>query len=42
MTTLFYRHNHRIDPDTTALLPGDHLWIRCSGYSHHGLYVAVG
>ncbi|WP_108126538.1 lecithin retinol acyltransferase family protein [Saccharospirillum mangrovi] len=31
-------------PTLTAesLLPGDHLWVQCTGYSHHGLYLGDG
>ncbi|MFG1495681.1 lecithin retinol acyltransferase family protein [Saccharospirillum sp. HFRX-1] len=39
---LFQRNNQRINPDSDTLLPGDHLWVRRSGYSHHGLYVGEG
>lgn len=42
MVRFFNRHNHRIAPDPALLLPGDHLWLRRSGYSHHGLYLGAG
>ncbi|PTY37664.1 hypothetical protein BGP77_14350 [Saccharospirillum sp. MSK14-1] len=39
---LFQRYNRRIDPQRDSLLPGDHLWVRRAGYSHHGLYIGNG
>lgn len=42
MARFFQRNNHRIDADSALLSPGDHLWVRRAGYSHHGLYLGAG
>lgn len=36
----FQHHASRLD--VASLLPGDHLWVRRTGYSHHGLYLGDG
>lgn len=32
-------NSHASNFDESAFLPGDHLWIRLHGYTHHGLYL---
>lgn len=40
MTAFSRRNAQRVT--ACELEAGDHLWVRCTGYSHHGLYLGAG